>query len=85
MEQPEPTGAEERASGSLERMVRHRHIAVIDGTRHSKCQLCGQEAELRPYGPNGESVCFDCGMKDEEAAKRQFAKLLTGNEIVVIK
>jgi hypothetical protein len=30
-------------------------------------------------------VCFDCGMKYEEAAKRQFAKLLNGNDLVVIK
>ena len=29
-------------------------------------------AETRPYGPNGEEVCFKCGMKNEAAAKRQF-------------
>jgi hypothetical protein len=29
------------------------------------CQLCGKEEELRPYGPSGEWICFDCGMKDE--------------------
>lgn len=61
------------------------NIVTIDGTQHAKCQLCGKEDELRPYGPNGESVCFDCGMKDEEAAKRQFAKLLNGSDVVVIK
>ena len=61
------------------------NILIIDGTKHAKCQLCGAEKELRPYGPKGESVCFDCGMKDEEAAKRQFAKLLNANDIVLIK
>lgn len=61
------------------------NILTIDGTKHAKCQMCGQVAELRPYGPNGESVCFECAMKDEEAAKRQFAKLLAGNDLVVIK
>lgn len=60
-------------------------ITTIDGTQHSKCDLCGKVDELRPYGPNGENVCFDCGMKDEEAAARQFAKLLVSNDIVVIK
>lgn len=38
----------------------------------NKCELCGEYRELRPYGPNGENVCFTCGMKDEEAAKKQF-------------
>lgn len=36
------------------------------------CELCGVAAELRPYGPNGERVCFACGMKDEDACKRAF-------------
>lgn len=35
------------------------------------CELCGTSAETRPYGPNGENVCFPCGMKDEEAAKKK--------------
>jgi hypothetical protein len=47
--------------------------------------MCGNTDELRPYGPNGERVCFDCAMKDEEAAKRQFSKLLKANDLVVIK
>lgn len=36
--------------------------------------------ECRPYGPHGEQVCFDCAMKDEAAAKRQFAKHVLGEE-----
>lgn len=39
-----------------------------------KCELCGAVEETRPYGPNEEQVCFSCGMKDEEAAKRAFHK-----------
>lgn len=32
----------------------------------NKCSQCGTtEKELRPYGPNGSWVCFDCGMKPE--------------------
>lgn len=31
-----------------------------------KCCHCGSsESELRPYGPNGAPVCFDCAMKPE--------------------
>lgn len=40
-----------------------------------QCDLCGEIAELRPYGPKGECACFTCGMKNEEAAKEQFKKL----------
>jgi hypothetical protein len=40
------------------------------------CEFCGKDAELRPYGPKGERVCFPCAMEDEETAKRQFAKRL---------
>ena len=61
------------------------NILTIDGTKHDNCELCGKSEELRPYGPNGERVCFDCAMKDEEAAKRQFAKLLNANDLVIIK
>ena len=39
-----------------------------------QCDLCGTVAELRPYGPNGEHVCFACGMKDEAAAERAFVR-----------
>jgi hypothetical protein len=46
-----------------------------------QCELCGAFEERRPYGPNGERVCFDCAMKDEEAAKRQFCKQVLGESI----
>lgn len=29
------------------------------------CYLCGSTAELRPYGPKWELICFDCAMKPE--------------------
>ena len=48
------------------------------------CQLCGKpNEELRPYGPNGESICFDCGMKDEETTKRKFAELIGDSEKII--
>jgi len=42
----------------------------------AKCELCGKVAELRPYGPNGENICFDCGMKDEKTTKKQFLSII---------
>jgi hypothetical protein len=37
-----------------------------------ECAFCHQIAELRPYGPNGERICFKCAMKDEETTTRKF-------------
>lgn len=42
------------------------------------CEMCGTIDELRPYGPNGERICFECGMKDEETTRKQFAKYVLG-------
>lgn len=53
------------------------HIVMDRRDPHAfdgKCELCGAEEELRPYGPKGEKVCFKCGMKNPEAAARQFKK-----------
>ena len=44
------------------------------------CELCCMIAECRPYGPNGETVCFDCGMKNKEAAEKQMRKYLFGEK-----
>ena len=44
------------------------------------CQLCSKVAELRPYGPKGEYVCFECGMKDEESMKRGFSRMIMGEK-----
>lgn len=36
------------------------------------CELCYAENQsLRPYGPNNEKICFDCGMKDQETTAKK--------------
>lgn len=55
-------------------------VVLIEQEPPGRCELCGAVAELRPYGPNGERVCFPCGMKDRAAAERQFGKLLNGDD-----
>jgi hypothetical protein len=47
---------------------------VIEAEPKGLCQFCLAHTETRPYGPNGEEVCFKCGMKNEAAAERQFDK-----------
>jgi len=38
----------------------------------AKCEDCGALEELRPYGPGGKNVCFNCMMKDPEGARERF-------------
>lgn len=47
-------------------------VPIIWAQPPSRCELCKAVAETRPYGPSGEEVCFECGMKDEPAAERAF-------------
>ena len=53
-------------------------VVLIEEEDEGRCELCGKIDELRPYGPNGENVCFDCGMKDEAAAQKAFDEVLDG-------
>jgi hypothetical protein len=46
-----------------------------------RCELCGAVAETRPYGPNGEDICFACGPGSGDpaavaAAERAMARRL---------
>lgn len=50
------------------------HGRLIAAQPPGRCDLCGKVDETRPYGPNGEDVCFDCGMKDKAATRRAFHK-----------
>ena len=62
--------------------MKHSHTVIIGPPEDNvaRCELCGKTAELRPYGPNGESVCFSCGMKDQPSAIRRFGKMLGATE-----
>jgi hypothetical protein len=51
---------------------------VIEAEGPSICQLCGAEKETRPYGPNGEEICFPCGQKDMRTTERQMHRYLFG-------
>ena len=52
----------------------------IAAEKPQQCDLCGQIEELRPYGPNGEKICFTCGEKNPEATERMMHKYLFGSE-----
>lgn len=44
------------------------------------CEDCGQLKETRPYGKGVTRVCFECAMKDENEAKRQFQRRIDALE-----
>lgn len=50
------------------------NIVIIEQEPDQQCDFCGKVAELRPYGPKGECICHECGMKDEETTTRMILK-----------
>lgn len=44
------------------------------------CSECGKIAEVRPYGPNGAEICFDCGEKIPEIRDHNMGIKLFGDE-----
>ena len=53
---------------------------IICAEAEQQCDLCGKMAELRPYGANGECICYECGMKNIETTDKMMAKVLFGIE-----
>lgn len=54
------------------------YIAVEPDT---KCEFCGKVSECRPYGPNKESICFDCAMRDEEMTQKRMRQHVFGEDL----
>ena len=45
------------------------------------CELCGVVEECRPYSPNGEQICFNCGQKDKETTEKRMAQYIFGVDL----
>lgn len=56
------------------------NVIVIKKEPDDICDLCGKKDEVRPYGPNGELICYDCGMKNPEVTERMMNRVLFGDE-----
>lgn len=57
------------------------NVVVIAEEPPAICEVCSQMAELRPYGPNGERICFKCAQSTpemREAVRRKMAEVLFG-------
>jgi hypothetical protein len=53
-------------------------LGIIQEEPPQACELCGVIDECRPYGPNGEEIFFDCGIKDQETTAKQMDKYIFG-------
>ena len=53
-------------------------VVVIEQEAEAKCEQCGTVAELRPYGPNRERICFACGQKNPDITSHRFASDVLG-------
>lgn len=51
---------------------------IIKHTEDDVCEQCGKVAELRPYGKNGASICYECGMLDEKETEKNMKRILFG-------
>ena len=54
------------------------NVVIICEEKPEKCDMCEKIKELRPYGPNGERICYECYMKDEETMYKIMCKVLFG-------
>ena len=47
------------------------------------CDMCGKIDECRPYGPNGENICFECATTkcDKEQVEKRMANHIFGEKL----
>jgi len=55
-------------------------VFVVGEEPAQQCDGCGEIRELRPYGPGGSVVCFDCAMKDPKTAEKHFGRRLNATK-----
>ena len=56
------------------------NIIIIKEEPPQQCDLCGKISELRPYGPNEECICYECGVKNEPTTTKMMNKILFGEK-----
>jgi len=52
------------------------NLTIIEITDNAQCELCGVIDELRPYGPGGKNICFECGEKDRETTEARMRNVM---------
>lgn len=57
-------------------------LGVIAQEPPQACEMCGSIDECRPYGPNGEQICFTCATTkcDMEQVEKRMGQHIFGEE-----
>ena len=55
-------------------------LGYIAAEHNQACELCGTIDECRPYGPNNEQICFECGMKDPIETEKKMTSYIFGDQ-----
>lgn len=57
-------------------------LGVIAQEPPQVCEMCGKIDECRPYGPNGEQICFECATTkcDPAQVEKRMAQHIFGEE-----
>lgn len=57
-------------------------LGVIAPEPLQVCEMCGTIDECRPYGPNGEQICFNCATTkcDPEQVEKRMAQHIFGEK-----
>lgn len=58
-------------------------LGFIAEEKPQVCEMCGTIDECRPYGPNGEQICFNCATTkcDEEQIKQRMMNHIFGDPL----
>lgn len=48
------------------------------------CEMCEEVEECRPYGPNGEQICYKCGMLNKETTEKKIDDVLSKVDVLII-
>jgi hypothetical protein len=54
------------------------NVVIIEDQEKEVCELYGAYAELRPYGKNGERICYKCAIKDKETTEKKMDEFMFG-------
>lgn len=72
---------ERRKAAAQLRAKQVKGVLVLDRGKlyPGACDLCKKSVDdLRPYGPKGEWICFDCGQKDEKTTIARMRHVVYG-------
>lgn len=49
-----------------------------------RCEMCNQLSDdLRPFGRNGQWICYDCCTIDQEQSLNRYKKLMAESDMVI--